>query len=137
MKCEITPENVESLEPNQIFGFGSNHSGYHAAGAALTAFNKFGAEWGNGEGLQGQSYAIPTKDYNVRDRLSLDQIKVYVDEFTLHALSHPENHYLMSAIGTGFAGYKVEQIAPIFKECLNMENISLPQSFINVLNNQS
>lgn len=55
-----TSENITRLEPDDIFVFGSNLDGMHMGGAAWVAYEKFGAKWGQGVGIQGQSYAIPT-----------------------------------------------------------------------------
>ena len=49
-------------EDNVIMVFGSNPEGRHGAGAASIALSRFGAIYGQGEGLQGNSYALPTKD---------------------------------------------------------------------------
>ena len=70
-----TPENITSLAPNEIFVFGSNLSGMHGGGAAWVAYRKFGAIMGQGVGLQGQSYGIPTMQGGV------ETIRPYVDEF--------------------------------------------------------
>ena len=126
MQGRITPENIVTLEPNQIFVFGSNTQGRHGKGAAKTALNKFGAKWGCGDGLQGRSYGISTKDHRLKT-LSLDRIQSKVRRFIRFATEHPELHFLVTAIGCGLAGYKPEDIAPMFKDA--PENVSLPQSF--------
>lgn len=130
MQGRITPENIVTLEPNQIFIFGSNESGRHGKGAAKTALNKFGAKWGCGDGLQGCSYGISTKDRRLKT-LSLDRIQSKVRRFIRFATEHPELHFLVTAIGCGLAGYKSEDIAPMFKDA--PENVRLPQSFWDVL----
>lgn len=99
---------------NPIFVFGSNLAGRHGKGAALHAREAWGAVYGQGEGLQGCSYAIPTKDEDLQT-LPLDQIKGYLEEFFDHALNHPENTYLLTPIGTGLAGYKVEEILELIR----------------------
>ena len=76
---KFTPERIVSLAENEIFVFGSNLAGAHGGGAARIAYDKFGAVWGNGVGIQGQSYAIPTMQGGV------ETIKPYVDEFILFA----------------------------------------------------
>lgn len=119
----ITPENITKLEKNEIFVFGSNVHGLHGGGAARTAMNKFGAVWGQGVGLQGQSYAIPTMDGCVR------RIQPYVDEFIIFAEEHPELNFLVTRIGCGIAGYTDQDIAPLFARALDVPNIWLPQSF--------
>ena len=123
MKTQFTPDFITELKENEIFVFGSNLQGLHGGGAARLAYNKFGAIWGQGVGLQGQSYGIPTMHGGV------DAIKPYVDEFIEFAKSHPELTFLVTRIGCGIAGFRDEDIAPLFKECIKMENICLPKSF--------
>lgn len=123
-----TPENITSLRPNEIFVFGSNLSGRHGGGAARMAFEKFGAVWGIGVGLQGQSYAIPTMQGGV------DTIKPYVDDFISYAKSHKELTFLVTRIGCGIAGFKDEDIAPLFDTAMEMNNVYLPKSFHTIIN---
>jgi len=118
-----TPEFIRSLAPNEIFVFGSNLAGAHGGGAARAAMNKFGAIWGQGVGLQGQSYAIPTMQGGV------ETIKPYVDEFIEFAKAHPEMKFLVTRIGCGIAGFKDDEIAPLFKDAQAVENVWLPRSF--------
>ena len=94
-----TPEFITSLEPNEIFVFGSNLKGMHGGGAAYIAYRKFGAIMGKGVGLQGQSYAIPTMQGGV------ETIRPYVDEFIWFAKQHPELTFLVTRIGCGIAGF--------------------------------
>ena len=124
---EYTSERINELKPNEIFVFGSNLGGYHAGGAARVAHNRFGAVWGQGVGLQGQSYAIPTMQGGV------ETIKPYVDEFISFAVQHPEYKFLVTRIGCGIAGFKDEEIAPLFADALNVENIILPKEFVKTL----
>lgn len=119
-------DNITHLEPNEIFVFGSNLQGYHGAGAARMALDKFGAVWGQGVGLQGQSYAIPTMEGGV------DTIKPYVDEFIEFAKQHPEYQFLLTRVGCGIAGFTDEEIAPLFVEALKLENVKFPKAFIDV-----
>ena len=126
-KMEYIPENINSLKSNEVFVFGSNLAGYHGGGAARAALNKFGAIWGQGVGLQGQSYAIPTMQGGV------DTIKPYVDEFIAFAKAHPELKFYVTRIGCGIAGFKDEDIAPLFREALGVENIILPKSFAELM----
>ena len=123
MKTRFTPDFIIELKENEIFVFGSNLEGMHGGGAARLAHEKFGAIWGQGVGLQGQSYGIPTMHGGVED------IKPYVDEFIEFAKSHPELTFLVTRIGCGIAGFRDVEIAPLFKECIKMENICLPKSF--------
>ena len=124
---EYTPENINSLKPDEIFVFGSNLAGHHGGGAARAALNKFGAVWGQGVGLQGQSYAIPTMQGGV------DTIKPYVDEFIAFAKAHPELKFYVTRIGCGIAGFKDDEIAPLFQEAIGVENIILPKSFAELI----
>ena len=118
-----TPDFIRTLAPNEIFVFGSNLAGAHGGGAARIAMDKFGAVWGQGVGLQGQSYAIPTMQGGV------ETIKPYVDEFIEFAKMHPEYKFLVTRIGCGIAGFTDEEIAPLFKEAQSLENVWLPRSF--------
>ena len=124
---EFTSERIMTLKPNEIFVFGSNLDGYHGGGAARIAMDRFGAVWGQGVGLQGQCYAIPTMQGGV------ETIKPYVDEFVAFAGQHPEYKFLVTRIGCGIAGFADEEIAPLFQEALNVENIILPKEFVKAL----
>ena len=123
----ITPDDIIALKPNEIFVFGSNLQGYHAGGAAFTARMKFGAVMGNGDGIQGQSYAIPTMQGGV------ETIKPYVDKFIDFAANHPELDFLVTRIGCGIAGFTAAEIAPLFKEAIHMHNVWLPADFLRIL----
>src|SRR5690606_6512305 len=101
-------------EESMIFVFGSNFSGIHGAGAAKYALKHKGAIWGQGVGLQGGSYAIPTKDRNI-ETLPLDVIEFYVAEFIIFAGNHPEMQFEITPIGCGLAGYSRRDIWPMFK----------------------
>ena len=126
-KGRITPSWIDSLKENEIFVFGSNLAGMHGGGAARIARLHFGAVMGKGVGLQGQSYAIPTMQGGV------ETIRPYVDEFIIFAHQHPELHFLVTPIGCGIAGFEAEDIAPLFKKAKEMKNISLPESFWEVI----
>ena len=128
-----TPANITNLEPDQIFVFGSNHSGRHGKGAAKTALG-WGAKWGQAEGLQGMTYGIPTKDASIRRTLRLDEIKPYVDRFIEFAKANQDSIFLVTEIGCGLAGYKPKDIAPLFKDAESVENIYLPAKFWHKLN---
>jgi hypothetical protein len=96
-----------------IFVFGSNLAGRHGKGAALTAFREHGAIYGQGMGLQGNSYAIPTKDEDLKT-LPLNKIKKYVEMFIRFAELNPELHFTVTRIGCGLAGYEDADISPMF-----------------------
>lgn len=123
----ITPAFITQLTENEIFVFGSNLAGMHGGGAAYIAFKKFGARMGQGVGLQGQSYGIPTMQGGV------ETIVPYVDEFIAFAREHPELRFLVTRIGCGIAGFEAQDIAPLFAEARDVENITLPQDFWEVL----
>ena len=122
-----TPDLTESLREDEVFVFGSNLAGMHGGGAAYTAFKKFGAVMGCGSGLRGRSYAIPTMHGGV------EEIKPYVDGFIKFAGEHPEKFFYVTRIGCGIAGFKDREIAPMFAEALNLDNVCLPESFIKHL----
>lgn len=128
MKTErITPQWIKNLKENEIFVFGSNLAGMHGGGAARVARLHFGAVMGQGVGLQGQSYAIPTMQGGV------DTIRPYVDDFIAYAKQHPDKNFLVTPIGCGIAGFEPEDIAPLFEKAKEIENISLPESFWEVI----
>lgn len=123
----IASGKIDVLEKNEIFVFGSNLAGQHKGGAAKAAHLKFGAEWGVGVGLTGQAYAIPTMQGGV------ETIKPYVDEFIEFAKVHTELKFLVTRIGCGIAGFKDEEIAPLFKKAISVCNIFLPKVFYDIL----
>ena len=123
----ITPNHISQLAANEVFVFGSNLQGHHYGGAARIAEEKFGAIFGQGVGLQGQSYAIPTMQGGV------ETIRPYVDEFIEFAKQHPELIFYVTRIGCGIAGFQDSEIAPLFRGAIGIENIALPQSFMDVL----
>lgn len=124
----ITPSKINVLKENEIFVFGSNIKGAHLGGAARAAYNKFGAEWGNGEGLQGRSYALPTME-------GLDNTKKAVEHFTQCAKEHQELIFFVTPVGCGIAGYTSKEIAPMFREATQLPNVYLPISFWKTLMN--
>ena len=122
-----TPNAISSLKPDEVFVFGSNLQGHHGGGAARAAQMRFGAIWGKGVGLQGQSYAIPTMQGGP------ETIKPYVDQFIAFAKEHVELFFYVTRIGCGIAGFKDQDIAPLFMEALAVENICLPESFAKII----
>ncbi len=118
-----TPDYITTLQPNEIFVFGSNLKGMHGGGAAYLAYRKFGAIMGQGVGLQGQSYGIPTMQGGV------ETIRPYVDDFIRFAKSHPELTFLVTRIGCGIAGFDDDDIAPLFEEAHDVDNIVLPEGW--------
>lgn len=129
-KPEFTPDFIKELKPNEVFVFGSNLMGAHVSGAARIAHKSFGAVWGKGVGAQGQSYAIPTMHGGI------DVIKPYVDDFITYAKEHKDKVFLVTRIGCGIAGFKDEEMAPLFLEATKVDNIVLPKSFVSILNKE-
>ena len=127
MKRRIAPDRISELKDNEIFVFGSNLQGNHAGGAAAIADRKFGAIWGQGVGLQGQSYAIPTMHGGI------DKIKPYVDEFIEFAKQNPNLKFLVTRIGCGIAGFTEEEMAPLFASGADVENVYLPDTFWEII----
>ena len=123
----FTPEMIRELATNEIFVFGSNLAGYHGGGAARIARENFGAIWGQGVGMQGQCYAIPTMQGGV------ETIKPYVDEFTDFARTHTEYTFLVTRIACGIAGFSPREIAPLFADAIDVENVILPEDFVEVI----
>ena len=119
----VTPEFITHLKENEIFVFGSNLQGMHGGGAARMAYERFGAIMGQGVGLQGQCYAIPTMHGGVED------IRPYVDEFITFAQQHTELTFLVTRVGCGIAGFRDEEIAPLFAHAHLLPNVALPQGW--------
>ena len=115
---------IEKLEPDEVFVFGSNASGAHGGGAARFAYDRFGAVWGQGEGLQGQSYGIDTMS-------GLGVFREQAAHFVEFAAQHPDLRFLVTEVGCGIAGYRPEQVAGFFDG--SPANVVLPESFTAVL----
>ncbi len=130
-RTEFTPEKIHSLANGEIFVFGSNLAGHHGGGAARAAERHFGAIWGQGVGIQGKSYAIPTMQGGT------ETIKPYVDEFIDFAKKNPGLKFLVTPIGCGIAGFTPAEIAPLFEEALDLDNVILPRPFADVLTGSS
>lgn len=126
-----TPDYIDRLLPSQVFVFGSNTLGYHTGGASGTARKKFGAVWGQAEGLQGQSYAIPV-DFGKGIRKDTE-VKASVDKFIAFAKENEKLFFFVTRIGCGIGGYRDEEMAQFFKEALEVKNICLPKSFVDAL----
>lgn len=131
MSYNYTPDFVEKLEPNEIFVFGSNILGYHNGGAARKAKRDFGAIWGQVEGAQGQSYAIPVD--SGKGVMDISQVQASIERFIDYTKSHQNQTFLVTRIGCGIAGFTDEEIAPLFKNALGHNNIILPKSFVEIL----
>ena len=128
-KKRISSNYITQLAPNEVFVFGSNLQGMHGGGAARLAYREFGADWGQGVGVFGQSYAIPTMQGGV------ETIKPYVDDFIEFAKKHNELVFLVTEIGCGIAGFTPQEIAPLFSLAIieDIQNIYLPESFYAVI----
>lgn len=122
----ISSDRIAHLDENEIFVFGSNIQGMHGGGAAWYAHENFGAEWGVGEGLTGRTYALPTME-------GMASLKHAVCNFIECAKKHSELTFLVTAVGCGIAGYTPAEIAPLFKEASDLENVYLPQVFVDKL----
>lgn len=127
MYNEYTPDFITELKDNEIFVFGSNLAGAHGGGAARIAYQKFGAVWGQGVGMHGRTYAIPTMHGGV------DAISPYVDDFVAFASEHKEYKFLVTKIGCGIAGFTFEEIAPLFTKALELDNVTLPREFVEII----
>lgn len=125
--ARTSPGRIEQLAENEIFVFGSNLAGMHGGGAARLARIRWGAVMGQGVGLQGRTYAIPTMQGGP------ETIKPYVDEFIAFAKAHPGLRFLVTEIGCGIAGFTPSQIAPLFAGVADVPNILLPARFWDVL----
>ena len=128
----ITPDDITSLKDDEVFVFGSNVAGRHGKGAAKTAM-KWGAKYGQGFGIQGRTFAIPTMDAKIRNKLSTAKIETYVQRFIEYAANHPELKFFVTEIGCGLAGWTPKDIAPLFWGCDKMTNVYLPQKFWRIL----
>lgn len=124
---KFTPENITRLGEDEVFVFGSNLAGHHGGGAARAALEKFGAVYGQGVGMQGQSYAIPTMHGGI------EAIKPYIDEFIELAREWDQTTFLVTRIGCGIAGFTDEEIAPLFDEAFDLYNVRLPESFARII----
>ena len=130
---KITRENITTLQDNEIFVFGSNESGRHTRGASYLAMKRWGAIFGQASGLQGQCYGIPTKDYAVRNTLSLEKISKYVDKFLFCAQQNPHLIFKVTKIGCGLANLRPKVIAPLFFTAKYLNNVHLPIEFWEII----
>ena len=123
----ISPDMITSLNENEIFVFGSNLYGEHSGGASAYALHYFGAINGQAEGLQGQSYAIPT------DGVNANELYLGIRRFRNFAQAHPKLTFYVTRIGCGAAGLSVYRVAPMFADCANLSNVKLPKEFWNYI----
>ena len=120
----MADRRIEELALDEVFVFGSNASGAHGGGAALFAYRRFGAVWGQSEGLQGQSYGIDTMS-------GLGVFEEQARRFTEFARERPDLRFLVTEVGCGIAGYRPEQVARFFGGA--PDNVVLPESFTRVI----
>ena len=118
------PEKVEQMSNCEIFVFGSNIEGMHMGGAARVAYEKFGAEWGVGDGQTGRCYAIPTMHGGLED------IRPYAKKFIAYAKAHPMKRFLLTRVGCGIAGFKDSDMAQLFEDALEVPNIAYPRQWL-------
>ncbi|WP_455570511.1 A1S_2505 family phage non-structural protein, partial [Bacteroides eggerthii] len=131
MKKKLTPDNIQELTENQIFVFGSNMNGNHAGGAARLAVEKFGAVMGQAEGIQGQSYAIPTLDKDMQ-KIAEEELTTYLGNFREFTEEHSEKEFLLTAIGTGIAGFDTNYMAYMILRANLPDNVTLPKEFTKI-----
>lgn len=110
---------ITALEPDEYFVFGSNREGRHLGGAAKTAYEHFGAIWGVGVGIQGNSYAIPTME------IDLENIALYIKQFIDYATLTPDKTYYVTKVGCGIAGHSEEEMGEIWSRYTLPTNIKL------------
>lgn len=132
-----TPEAVGHLRPGEVFVFGSNRNGDHYGGAAHVAYERFGAQWGVGEGLTGRSYALPTLDESM-SRVSPDDLEESFRKLIACAEAHPDLTFLLTKVGCGIAGWSVDEVGDALwraakgyfaAEAPQLRNIVLPREF--------
>lgn len=131
--CGFTPEVITELKPNEIFVFGSNRAGRHGRGAALQAV-KWGAKYGVGLGLEGQTFALPTKNREL-ETCQIHEIESAIIQLHICVQENKDKHFLITKVGCGLAGYSVAEIAPLFKNFIQFPNVSLPREFVDVIKN--
>ena len=131
MEKRFTPDNIQELKENQIFVFGSNMNGNHAGGAARLAVEKFGAIMGQSEGIQGQSYAIPTLDEDM-EKVTEEDLINYLGNLRHFANEHPEKEFLLTAIGTGIAGFDTNYMAYMVLRANLPGNVTIPEEFSKI-----
>ena len=136
-KNRITPEKIQYINENEVFVFGSNTVGHHLGGAAKTATDKFGAVWGVNSGITGRCYAVPTVDLDPKTRYVEKMPLIYIRHKIVDLINYAKRHkyktFFITEIGCGIAGFTIDEIAPLFKEAIKVNNIHLPLRFWNKL----
>lgn len=126
LPSRVSPSRINWLNDNEVFVFGSNAEGLHMGGAARTAYQRFGAVWGAGEGLFGQSYALPTME-------GLRSTTAAVERFIDFAAENEELRFFVTPVGCGIAGYEPKEIAPLFRRAVELDNVYLPLCFWEII----
>jgi hypothetical protein len=129
-----TPDPIDkaNMTDKDIFVFGSNTEGRHGGGAAKVALDHYGAIYGQARGLQGNSYAIVTKDLNIGEKsIDLSEIGKEIDQLIQFALDNQDKTFFVTKIGCGLGGFEIKEIAPLFANKLIPSNIVLPKEFIS------
>lgn len=129
---KITPQLISLLNSNEILVFESNTSGKHERGTAKLAL-EFGAQYGKGIGLVGNTYAIPIKGSDLKRALTLSQIEGYIQKFISFAIENKDLNFLVTNIGYDFKSYRSKDIAPLFKETLELDNVALPIEWYKII----
>lgn len=129
MYSKFTPEFITTLKENEIFVFGSNLNGYHIAGAAKIACDKFGAVYGAPIGIQGNSYALPTLDENFK-KLSIGQLRIHINNLYNFIETNTDKDFYITKVGCGIAGFNVSEIKQLFTKFCDLPNVYLPQEFV-------
>lgn len=120
----VSIDRISTIDADEIFVFGANGRGRHGSGSARAAFDSFGAEWGVADGPTGQSYAIDTMSGEAT-------MKAAIERFLGYAAAHPGSVFLVTAIGTGIAGYTHAEVARYFAGAGT--NVALPRAFWEAL----
>lgn len=124
---------LHRLNTNEIIVYDSNSKGIPDADHDAKFFKKFQITFGRSHGLDNNTYGIPTKDANFKV-LPIERIQKYVRNFIEDTKVYPEKIFLVTAIGTGLAGYKAAEIAPLFEGTRDLKNVFLPEEFWEILN---
>lgn len=127
LSCRCTPENIITLQTNEVFVFGTDPEGNHKSNAAKFAVEQFGAQMGKGEGFCGQSYAIPVHKHRTW------KMAEAISRFIEFAKSNPEKNFLVLAVGCGVAGMDTTEVALMFEKSIEVNNVFLPAIFIHAL----
>jgi hypothetical protein len=117
---------ITKLKDNEIFVFGSNLAGHHMGGAARQAYEGFGALWGRGEGLMGQSYAFPTLDVDFQKRPRAC-LKKSVKKLYKCCKKNTDKEFLLTRVGCGIAQYREDDMRNLFYN--PPKNLILPEEW--------